>query len=170
VRYRKNGVLRRLKATPLTPFEFLTAQVLARLGIIMLVTLLVYAGAHLVTEVRMHGSYLALIAVFLTGAACLTSMGLVVATRLRTEEVADGLLNLMSWPMVILSGVWFSLEGAHPAAQWFAQLLPLTHIVNAARRVMIDGAGLQAVAFEIALLSALTLLLLGVSARLFRWT
>jgi ABC-type multidrug transport system permease subunit len=170
VRYRKNGVLRRLKATPLTPFEFLTAQVLARLGIIALVTILVFAGAHLVIDVSMNGSYLALFLVLLSGAACLTSMGLIVATRLRTEEVADGLLNLMSWPMVILSGVWFSLEGAHPAAQGLAQVLPLTHIVNGARRVMIDGAGLSGVLFEVGLLSALTLFLLVLSARLFRWT
>lgn len=170
VRYRKNGVLRRLQATPLTPFEFLSAQVMSRLLIITVVTLLVYLGADLLVEFTMRGSYLALFLVFFSGAACLTSMGLVVATRLKTEEVADGLLNLVSWPMMILSGVWFSLEGTNEVTQSLAQVFPLTHLVAAARRIMIDGAGLADVGFEIALLSGLTLVLLLASARLFRWS
>ncbi len=170
VRYRKNGVLRRLQATTLTPFEFLSAQVLARLIIITVVTVLVYLGADLVVDFTMHGSYLALFLIFFSGAACLTSMGLIVATRLKTEEVADGLLNLMSWPMMIFSGVWFSMEGTHPLAQYLSQVFPLTHIVDAARRIMIDGAGVFDVAFEIILLWILTILFLTLSARLFRWS
>ena len=100
----------------------------------------------------------------------MTSMGLIVATRLKTEEVADGLLNLLSWPMMIFSGVWFSMEGTHPVAQFISQMFPLTHLVDASRRIMIDGAGVSGVAFEIGLLSGLTLLLLFVSSRLFRWS
>ncbi len=170
VRYRKNGVLRRLQATTLTPFEFLTAQVFARLIIITATTIVVYLGADLIIDFTMRGSYLALFLVFFSGAACLTSMGLIVATRLKTEEVADGLLNLMSWPMMILSGVWFSMEGTHPAAQYLSQLFPLTHIVDAARQIMIDGAGVMDVAYEIGLLWILTVLFLTLSARLFRWS
>ena len=170
VRYRKNGVLKRLQATPLTPFEFLSAQVIARLIIITVVTIMVFIGADIVVGFTMRGSYLALFLVFFSGAACLTSMGLVVATRLKTEEVADGFLNLISWPMMIFSGVWFSMEGTHPVALFISQLFPLTYLVEASRRIMIDGAGVTGVAFEILLLSGLTLLLLSISARLFRWS
>lgn len=56
VRYRKNGVLKRLKATPLTPLEFLTAQVMSRFWLILLVTTLVYAGTDLFVGFRMNGS------------------------------------------------------------------------------------------------------------------
>lgn len=170
VRYRKNGVLRRLQATPLTPFEFLSAQVIARLIIITAVTAMVVVGAKLLVDFTMRGSYLALFLVFFSGAACLTSMGLVVATRLKTEEVADGLLNMISWPMMLFSGVWFSMEGTHPVAQFLSNLFPLTYLVDASRRIMIDGAGVSGVIFEIGLLAGLTLLLLTVSARLFRWS
>lgn len=170
VRYRKNGVLRRLQATPLTPLEFLSAQVIARLIIVTAITLMVFVGADLVVDFTMRGSFVALFLVFFSGAACLTSMGLMVATRLKTEEVADGLLNLMSWPMMIFSGVWFSMEGTHPAAQFISQLFPLTHLVDASRRIMIDGAGVSGVIFEVGILTGLTLLLLLVSSRLFRWS
>ncbi len=170
VRYRKNGVLRRLQATPLTALEFLSAQVIARMIIVTGIAILVFIGADLVVDFTMRGSYLTLFIVFFIGAACLTSMGLMVATRLKTEEVADGLLNLISWPMMIFSGVWFSMEGTHPVAQFISSLFPLTHLVNAARAVMIDGAGLADVSFEIALLSGLTVLLMLLAARLFRWS
>ncbi|MFM1892518.1 MAG: hypothetical protein RLZ44_1595, partial [Pseudomonadota bacterium] len=140
VRYRKNGVLRRLRATPLTAFEFLAAQVAARLLVVMSVTVLVYLAANALLDVTMRGSHLTLFVTFLVGAACLTSVGLLVATRLKTEELADGLLNLLSWPQLILSGVWFSLEGINPTARQLAEIMPLTHLVDAARWIMLDGA------------------------------
>lgn len=169
VRYRKNGVLRRLQATPLSAFEFLTAQVLSRLAVVLVATIAVYAGADLFLDFVMRGSYLALFVVYLSGAMCLISMGLIIAARLRTEELADGLLNIFSWPMLLLSGVWFSMEGASPAAQFLSGLMPLTHLVNASRAVMVDGAGLLQVLPEITLLGSMGLLLLLIAARLFRW-
>jgi len=169
VRYRKNGVLRRLRATPLSALEFLTAQVLSRLAVVLSASLVVYAGANMFLDFVMRGSYLALFLVYLAGALCFISLGLIVAARLRTEELADGVLNIISWPMLLLSGVWFSMEGASQAAQNLSKLMPLTYIVDAARRVMVDGAGVIQVLPQIALLAGMSLLLLGVAARLFRW-
>jgi ABC-type multidrug transport system permease subunit len=169
VRYRKNGVLRRLKATPLRPLEFLTAQVLSRLLVVMTSSTVVYLGALLILDFPMRGSYAALVLTYLAGALCMISLGLLVAARLRTEELADGLLNLMSWPMLLLSGVWFSMEGTSRAAQWLSELMPLTHLVAAARAIMIDGAGVLDVLPQLALLLMLAALLLAVAARVFRW-
>jgi ABC-type multidrug transport system permease subunit len=169
VRYRKNGVLRRLQATPLSAFEFLSAQVLSRLAVVLTASVIVYIGADSFLDFVMRGSYLALFLVYLSGALCLISLGLIVAARLRTEELADGVLNVMSWPMLLLSGVWFSMEGVSPAAQAISKLLPLTYVVDAARRVMVDGAGVVQVLPEIAVLLITSLLLLSLAARLFRW-
>jgi len=169
VRYRKNGVLRRLQATPLSPLEFLTAQILSRLLVVLGASLIVYLGASIFLDFPMRGSYAALVLVFAAGSLCLISLGLVVAARLRTEELADGILNLISWPMLLLSGVWFSMEGTSPAAQALSQAMPLTHMVDAARRVMIDGAGIVDVLPELALLTLLALALLTTAAWLFRW-
>ena len=90
----------------------------------------------------MRGSFLLLFMVLVLGAVCLISLGLLVAARTSSEELAGGLLNLLSWPMMVMSGVWFSLEGAHPYIKAATQVLPLTHIVGASRSIMIDGAGL----------------------------
>jgi ABC-type multidrug transport system permease subunit len=169
VRYRKNGVLRRLRATPLRAGEFLVAQIISRLLVVTGVTVLVFAGTNALLDFPMRGSYLALGLVFLSGAIALISLGLAVSARVRSEELADGLLNLMSWPMMILSGVWFSLEGTNAWAQRIAELLPLTHMVEAARRIMLDGAGLTDVTFEIGILLGIGLVLLTLSSRAFRW-
>jgi ABC-type multidrug transport system permease subunit len=169
VRYRKNGVLRRLKATPLSPFEFLTAQVLSRLLVVLGASLVVYVGVALVLDFPMRGSYAALALIYATGALCLISLGLIVAARLRTEELADGILNLISWPMLLLSGVWFSMEGTSSAARFFSQISPLTHLVDAARRIMIDGAMVVDILPQVLLLGVLALVFLGIAAWLFRW-
>lgn len=169
VRYRKNGVLRRLQATPLSALEFLSAQVLSRLTVVLTASSIVYLGANFFLDFVMRGSYLALALVYMAGALCLISLGLIVAARLRTEELADGVLNIMSWPMLLLSGVWFSMDGASPAAQAISKLLPLTYVVDAARQIMVDGAGVMQVLPEIAFLAGMSMLLLMLAAHLFRW-
>ncbi len=169
VRYRKNGVLRRLKATPLSALEFLTAQVFSRLAVVLVASVVVYMGADLLLDFVMRGSRLTLFLVYVAGSLCLISLGLVVAARLRTEELADGVLNVLSWPMLLLSGVWFSMEGTSPAAQAASQFMPLTHMVNAARQVMIDGAGVGQVMPEIAILAGTGVILLLIAARMFSW-
>jgi len=137
--------------------------------VVVTATALVYLGTHLLLDFPMRGSYTALALLFLTGSVCMISLGLIIASRIRSEELADGLLNLISWPMMIGSGVWFSLEGTHPLAQAGAQLFPLTHVVDGARRIMLDGAGLTDVGTEIGLLAMLSSILLFIATRRFRW-
>jgi ABC-type polysaccharide/polyol phosphate export permease len=71
--------------------------------------------------------------------------------------------------MMFLSGVWFSLEGAHPWMQKLAQFLPLTHVTAAARQVMIDGAGLLDIADHLLVLGVSSVILLFIGAWIFRW-
>jgi ABC-2 type transport system permease protein len=71
--------------------------------------------------------------------------------------------------MMLLSGVWFSLEGAPNWLQQAAKVLPLTQMLDAARAVMLDGAGLARVWPQLGWLAAMTLLFLGIAAAGFRW-
>ncbi len=169
VRYRKNGVLKRLRATPLRASDFLLAQLLSRIWLIVLVSVPLFAGMAWFLGLAVEGSPWLLLLVLLVGTFSLIAMGMIVAARLVSEELADGLLNLISWPMMLLSGVWFSLEGAHPAMQALAALLPLTHMLEAARGIIFDGHGLLEIAPHLAALVLMTALFLAVGARLFRW-
>ena len=105
----------------------------SRLLLIQTITVLVYAGCDYFIHFQMRGSYANLFLISLLGSICLISLGLLVSARLSSEELAGGVLNLITWPMMMLSGVWFSLEGTNPLVQKIARFLPLTHIVDSAR-------------------------------------
>ncbi|MCP4332830.1 MAG: ABC transporter permease [Gammaproteobacteria bacterium] len=169
VRYRKFGVLKRLRATPVTAIEFLSAQILSRLWLLLAVNIVIFICMDYFVGFRMHGSYFNLLLVFTLGCINLICCGLLVAARISSEEVANGVLNLFSWPMMFLSGVWFSLEGAHPWMQKFALLLPLTHVTDAAREIMIDGAGIVQISDHLLVLGVSSVILLVVGARIFQW-
>ena len=169
VRYRKNGVLKRLKATPLSAVEFLAAQIGSRLIVIMSIVVIVYFGTDLFVSFAMYGSYINLFLIFALGAISLISLGLLIASRTASEEFAGGILNLVSWPMMFLSGVWFSLEGVHPWVQKLALMFPLTHVTNAARSIMIDGASLAQLSTEITTLLAMSAVFLLAGALSFKW-
>jgi len=169
VRYRKNGFLKRLRATPLRAIEFVIAQVASRLVLVTLITSFVFAGTKYFLDTRMDGSYLTLLVVLIVGAAALISMGLMIAARVTSEELAGGLLNMVTWPMMMLSGVWFSLEAAGDTVRKIANLFPLTHILDSARAVMLDGADLAAIAPQLLALMAMSAVFLLVGAIIFRW-
>jgi ABC-type multidrug transport system permease subunit len=170
VRYRKNGVLKRLKATPLRPVEYLSAQMLSRLFVLIFSLVIVWAGCALIFRFQVRGSYLDLLIAFTLGGASLTAMGLVLASRGTSEEFTIGVLNFLSWPMMFLSEVWFSLEGAPEWVRQVAACFPLTHLLSAARQIMNEGATLTVVAPQLMVLSLMTVIFLAVGATLFSWT
>ena len=169
LRYRKSGFLKRLYATPLTAFEFLSAQVLSRLGLILFVTAILYVGIGAIIGFRNAGSTLLLLLLAVVGALSMIALGVTIAARFASEELVGGLLNLLTWPMMLLSGIWFSLEGSPRWVQWVAHVFPLTHVLDAARAVMLDGAGLAQIAPHLLFLGATALAFLGFGAWSFRW-
>jgi ABC transporter DrrB family efflux protein len=169
LRYRKSGFLKRLHATPLSAFEFLSAQVLSRLGLILFVTIILYAGIGAIIRFRSAGSLALLMLLAVLGALSMIALGLTVAARFSSEELVGGILNLLTWPMMLLSGIWFSLEGAPRWVQWVAHVFPLTHVLDAARAVMLDGAGLAQIAPNLLFLAITTLAFLALGAWSFRW-
>jgi ABC transporter DrrB family efflux protein len=169
LRYRKSGFLKRLYATPLTAFEFLSAQVLSRLGLILFVTAILYGGIGAIIGFHNAGSTLLLLLLAIIGALSMIALGLTIAARFASEELVGGLLNLLTWPMMLLSGIWFSLEGSPRWVQWVAHIFPLTHVLDAARAVMLDGAGLAQIAPHLLFLAATALAFLAFGAWSFRW-
>ena len=169
VRYRKNGFLKRLRATPLRPEEFIIAQIASRMTLVLTITAAVYAGTHLILDTPMEGSYLTLFVIAALGTITMVSLGLMIAARVTSEELAGGLLNMINWPMMLLSGVWFSLEAAGPLVQQAAKIFPLTHILDSARAVMLDGASMTEIAPQLGILAVMSAAFLLLGARVFRW-
>lgn len=169
VRYRKNGALKRLKATPLNAVEYLSAQMLSRIFLLMFTFCVVWFGSDLIFNFNMQGSLLLFFFTFFLGGLSLCSIGLVLAARGTSEEFTSGALNFISWPMMFLSEVWFSLEGASHWIQQLSWLFPLTHLLKAARKVMNEGATIFDIQLECSLMLLTTLLFLALAALLFSW-
>ncbi len=169
LRYRKNGFLKRLHATPITAFEFLSAQVLSRLGLILFVTIVLYAGIGAIIHFHSAGSLLLLLVIAISGALSMVALGLTIAARFSSEELVGGLLNLLTWPMMLLSGIWFSLEGSPQWVRWVAGIFPLTHLLDAARAVMLDGAGVAQITPHLLYLLITSVVFLAFGAWSFKW-
>ncbi|HJS89727.1 MAG TPA: ABC transporter permease [Steroidobacteraceae bacterium] len=169
LRYRKSGFLKRLHATPLTAFEFLSAQVLSRLSLIVFVTVVLYVGIGAILHFHSAGSVALLLLIAVLGSLSMIALGLTIAARFASEELVGGLLNLLTWPMMFLSGVWFSIDGSPQWVQRIADLLPLTQLTQAARAVMLDGAGIGPITPHLIYLAVTTLAFLAFGAWSFKW-
>jgi ABC-type multidrug transport system permease subunit len=145
------------------------AQIVSRLILILFVSVTVYIGCNLILNFSMYGSYLNLLLVFTIGSLAMIALGLLVASRLKSDELAAGLTNAISIPMMLLSGVWFSLEGSPEWIRFIANLLPLTHVVDASRAIMLDGAGIFDVSHHILTLLLMMLVFLFLGVKMFRW-
>ena len=169
VRYRKNGVLKRFNVTGIHPIEFLLGHLSSRLLIVLFSSAVIYIGAHISLQTLQLGQYWHLALIFILGAICMLSLSLLIAARSRNEELTGGIINILAWPMMGLSGLWFTLEGAPSQLQQVSQWLPLTHMVEAARKVSNEGAGLAQISSHLWVLVLMSAVFLSLAAWLFNW-
>ena len=170
VNLRVRKLLKRLLATPLRRSHLLVALVLARLVVapIEIVSLLVFA--RLAFGVRAAGSLPALAAVATLGALSFGGLAILVASRAQNVETVTGLMNTVMLPMFVVSGVFFSTAHFPSALQPLIALLPLSALNEALRAVLLDGAGLSALAAPCAILLAWGAAGYALGLRSFRWT
>lgn len=169
VMMRQKKQLKRLIATPMHRADFLYAQMLARLGFLILEVPPLVIFAWLAFDVQVAGSWLDLTIVVLLGTLAFSGLGLLAASRPRTIEGASGIMNVIMLPMFILSGVFFSASRFPDPIQPFIQALPLTALNDALRAVYNDGLPLTEVPLELLNLLLWTVGSAFVALRLFRW-
>ena len=169
VRYRTSGILKRYQATPVTAFQFLLAQVLSRLVVTLSITCGIFIACMFVLDLTVKGNLFAMLVVAAVGALSMIALGLIASVRTNSLELSNGLLNIFTWPMLLMSSVWFSFDDAPPWLQWLAQGLPLTHLLKAERAIMLDGETLLQQWLPLSAMAVSGLFFLLVSSALFRW-
>ena len=166
---RMRNLLKRFVASPMHRRHYLLAHMFARLLGLAPEVVLPFAFGALVFGMPINGSFTAIFVVGLIGALTFASLGLLLASRVRTFEAISGLMNLAMLPMWILSGVFFSAANFPAAMQPIVQALPLTAVIDALRAVVLDGATLFAVRNELLLLAGWGIVPFFVALRLFSW-
>ncbi len=169
VTQRKQKLLKRLVATPMSRLEYLLSFVLFRLMFLGVEVAFLLGFGTLVLGVPIRGSIITVLLIAFVGAAAFGSIGLLVSSRAKTIEAASGLTNLIMMPMWITSGVFFAASNFPKVVQPVVQALPLTALVNALRAVMLQGASFTGVLPQLTLLAAYLIVCLTLALRLFRW-
>ena len=139
VTMKREGVLRRLLATPLNPATLLSAQVVTRLIAVMLQTLILASVAVFIFGAEFAGNFFAVLLAAGLGGAVFLALGFAVSGWARTEQQAAPLANIVSLPMMFLSGVFFSRDVLPGILQTVTDYLPLTFLVEAIRGMTVQG-------------------------------
>ncbi len=166
---RRRKLLKRLLATPMSRAEFLASFPLAQLLLLVLEVGSILLFGVIAFGVPVRGSLATLALVASCGSLTFGALGLLAAARPTTIEGASGVMNLMLMPMWVLSGVFFSSDRFPALVQPVIKALPLTALVDALRLIMLEGAGLAAVAGKLAVLGAWLVVAFLLALRTFRW-
>jgi len=169
VNARSKRLLKRLVATPMRRSHYLLAQIGGRLVFLVLEVGALVGFARLAFGVPLRGSFAALALLCALGGMTFAGLGLLVASRARTIEGVSGLMNLVMLPMWVLSGIFFSTSRFPDVAQPLVQALPLTALIDGLRAVMLEGAGVTAVAGEMGIAAAWCVLSFALALARFRW-
>jgi ABC-2 type transport system permease protein len=166
---RLRKLLRLFASTPLSRADILLSVVLARGAILPLENSFLWGFGALVFGVAMHGSWLLFLASAAAGCAAFAGLGVFGASRVGHMQAAYGIVNALTIPMTILSGVFFSWTRFPHWLQRVVEFLPLTLLCDSLRAVSSEGAGFAQVAPKLALLLAWGAMTGIVGLKIFRW-
>ena len=170
VSYREKGKFRRLAVTPLPKWVFLMGQILQRVTVVLLQTALLLVAAYLGFQIQNRGSYLLLLGIVIFGTATFLAMGFALSSFAETVETYGAISNLVFFPMMLLSGVYFQIDGAPAWLRKIVALLPLSPYLRVLRAVFNDGASLAGHGAGLAVLAGWAMLSFAVAVKRFRWT
>ena len=173
VRLRNQGVLKRLHATPIGPNHFLVGSLATRLLLLVIQTNVLLLVGIFVSRVDVAPGYplfwLEVIPLIFLGGFVFASLGLAISGIAKTENTAAPLANIVSLPMMFLSGVFFSQAVLPDWLLGFAKFLPLTFLADAMRAMVNSGETLFSQGGPILGLAAWAVVCFGLAVWAFRW-
>ncbi len=166
--YREGGILKRLRATPLSPVTILSAHVVVKLAFsILSLALLVAAGRRLFPG-AMSVPLVSFTAALLLSTLSILSLGFVVASLVPTARFAQPISAAVFYPMVALSGLFFPVRNLPPWLRLAARALPTTHAVSLMQSVW-NGSGWAGHWSDAAMLVLIGIGSTALAAKVFRW-
>ncbi len=165
--YKKTKLFKQLSLTPLTKMEWLTSKVLWYIvltiaGFLLMVGVGVFVfGAHVNITVG-------LIPFLVLGPMLFASLGMLVGTVTKSPETAGVVGNIVTFPMMFLSGTFFPISAMPQYLQTLAHVLPLFYVIEGLNNVMVYGNTIGAL-IDFAVVAAITAVIFGLAVKLFKW-
>ncbi len=168
-RMKQNGILRRYHTTTLKVWQYFTANAISQMFVGVLSVALMFVVALSIFKLNMRGDYLSLLFVVLLGTATMFGIGLAVGGWAKNENQAAPLANLVSFPMMFLSGTFFPKFLMPEWLQTVASILPLTPINDALRLIVTEGKTLFELQNELLIIGAWFIAIYLIAFKVFRW-
>jgi ABC-2 type transport system permease protein len=165
--YKKVKLFKQLSLTPLTKMEWLAAKVLwyiflSTLSFLLMVAVGIFVfGAHITLTVW-------LIPFLILGPMLFASMGMLVGTLTKTPDTASVIGNVITFPMMFLSGTFFPMSLMPQYLQTIAHVLPLFYIIEGLNAVMVYANYAQ-VMIDLAVVTVITAIIFVAAAKVFKW-
>lgn len=166
---RTKKLLRRMVATPMPKWEYISSLIVARVLLCFVEAAIVFTFAHFYFDIVIEGSVLAFIALFFSGIICFSGIAVIIASRTSKTQVGNGLINLIVMPMMLLSGIYFSYHNFPDAVITMIQALPLTMLADGVKAIFNESAGFAEVWKYIIALNAIGLITFFVGLKIYKW-
>ncbi len=169
IEFRIKKLMRRMMATPLPKWIFLMSHVFTRFILSGLEFVFLIIFSYFMYDVHIQGSYLAIIVCFFSGNFAFSGIAILFSSRAASTQVANGLINLVTFPMTICSGVFFSYHNFPEAAEKIIQYFPLTLIADSIRSIYNEGAQLSDVAIPAIILNIIGTVFFTLGLKVYKW-
>ena len=169
VEFRRKGILKRLFVTPIKPRDFITAIVLARMAIILIQLTVLILFAVTILDVRIVGNFASFYLMIILGTFIFLCLGFCLGSIAKTQQAVMAVGNLVIFPQIFLSGVFYPIESMPELIQPIANLLPLSFVSTAMREIANNGASLLEITPTLIGIAAWFVIAFVLATRLFVW-
>jgi ABC-type multidrug transport system permease subunit len=166
---RSKKLLRRLVATPMKKSHFLIALIAVRITMNFIESSVLFFFALIAFKMVIQGDVTALVLMFLAGNVAFAGLAVFVSSHTSNTEVGNGLINFVVFPMMVLSGIFFSYHNFPDWSIPVIQKLPLTILADGIRSIFNEGAGYHDVAIPILILTATGVFFFSAGLKIFKW-
>lgn len=149
---RKENLLKRYLATPMQKFEFLISHIFGRIMVLAFEFTAVMITGYVLFRFVVYGNFFTFAGFSILGAGTFTAIAMVCASRTASIPMMAGLLNIISIPMMLMSGVFFSKSNFPEIMHPIINILPLTVLADGLRKIALEGLSITGIGFEMGVL------------------
>jgi ABC-2 type transport system permease protein len=168
-RLKQRGVLRRYHTTTLKVWQYFTGNVISNAFIGLLAMVVMFIAALLFFDLNMRGSFLQVAIVIVLGTLLLFGIGLSIGGWAKNENQAAPVAQLVSLPMMFLSGVFFPTFLMPEFLQSITKFIPLTPIIDSVRLIVTENKTVFDLGPQMAVMLGWIVFIYILAFKVFRW-
>lgn len=166
---KKQGILRRFHTTPLRVWQYFMSNMISQAIIGLLTLAIMLTIARLVFHLKVVGSYGELAVFIVFGIILILGIGLSIGGWARNERQAAPLGNIVTLPLMFLSGTFFPRYLMPVWLQHITNYLPLSPVIDGIRLIATEGKGLTDLGSQLGIMAVWIIVIYAIAFRVFRW-